>query len=159
MGQYADNNYQTDSLDSVSKSDVNLSAIICYESVFPNIVRNFIARGANLLTIITNDGWFGLTSGPYQHSQYAVLRAVENRVSIIRCANTGISSFIDPTGRVLLKARLETRKDLVDYLPLNTEHTFYTRHGEWFGKIILLVCSLLILFNLFGWKLIRRQKG
>ncbi len=159
MGQYADNNYQTVSLDSLRKSDVNLSAIICYESVFPNIVRNFIARGANLLTIITNDGWFGLTSGPYQHSQYAVLRAVENRVSIIRCANTGISSFIDPTGRVLLKAHLETRKDLVDYLPLNTEHTFYTRHGEWFGKIILLVCSLLILFNLFGWKLIRRQKG
>ncbi len=124
---------------------VALSAIICYESVFPNIVRKFIEKGANMLTIITNDGWFGMTSGPYQHFRYAIFRAVENRVSIIRCANTGISGFIDPAGHVLAKAALNTRQDLEHYLPLRNQTTFYTRHGEWPGKISLIV-SLLLFF-------------
>jgi apolipoprotein N-acyltransferase len=140
--EYQNNHGRTD-----STFQVDLSAIICYESVFPHIVRKFIGNGANVLTIITNDGWFGLTSGPYQHARYAVLRAIENRVSIIRCANTGISGFIDPVGRMLTKADLNTRKNLRAVIPLGTVKTFYTRHGDWLG-IISLVSSTVFLVAL-----------
>ncbi len=138
------------------QTTVKLSAVICYESVFPHIVREFIQNGANLLTIITNDGWFGLTNGPYQHYRYAVYRAIENRVSIIRCANTGISGFIDPVGRVLEKAPLGTRRDLIHWIPVRQDLTFYSRHGEWFGKISLGV-SFILFFIIFSWVIGRRK--
>jgi len=157
-GKFEDKKYVVTKRDSSKTTEVGLSAIICYESVFPHLVRQFIREGANLLTIITNDGWFGLTNGPYQHAQYAIFRAVENRVSIIRCANTGISSFIDPTGRIIDRAGLNTRKDLVSLLPVNNQTTFYNRHGEWLGKFILLVSLTLIFIKFISWVLFERRK-
>jgi apolipoprotein N-acyltransferase len=155
-GSFQDKGYQA--IDSEASDSVMaaLSVAICYESVFPHMVRNFINHGANLLSIITNDGWFGLTSGPYQHARYAVYRAIENRVSIIRCANTGISCFIDPAGRVLKKAELNTRRDLIAQVPLKLETTYYSENGEWFGKLMLILSALFILFILL-WKVFFRS--
>jgi apolipoprotein N-acyltransferase len=151
LGKKLNGIYQVDHQDSLKYKQVSLSTLICYESVFPQIVREFILNGANLLSIITNDGWFGMTNGPYQHAQFAVLRAIENRVSIIRCANTGISGFIDPTGNYLAKVPLASKKDLVTRLPILSEKTFYSKNGEWFGKMTLGVSLVLFFIKLIQW--------
>jgi apolipoprotein N-acyltransferase len=143
----------TYSISSVSHSDstqVGLSAVICYESVFPHLVHQFIQSGAAVLAVITNDGWFGNTSGPYQHARYAVFRAVENRVAVIRCANTGISDFIDPAGHVLEQLGLNKRGNLVAWIPLQTRKTYYTRNGEWFGRLMLIISGTFIFFVLLS---------
>lgn len=131
-----------------SKS-LKISAVICFESIFPNLVRPFVARGADLLAIITNDAWFGRTSGPYQHAQYAVLRAVENRISIVRCANTGISMIIDYRGKVLLRTRLWRKQDVLFAVPIYHEATFYDNHGEWFGDTVLLIVAAVLCLYFF----------
>ncbi len=158
-GHFAAGEYRPVPDSSASKQTVvKLAAVICYESVFPHIVREFIQNGANLLTIITNDGWFGVTNGPFQHYRYAVYRAIENRVSIIRCANTGISGFIDPLGRVLEKAPLETKRNLIHWIPVRQTRTFYSRHGEWFGKISLEL-SFALFFIIFSWLIWRKKQN
>ena len=151
IGEWSTSRYVFSKPVKMKTKKIGLSAVICYESVFPDIVRHFVHEGANILAIITNDGWFGVTSGPYQHAQFAVLRAIENRISILRCANTGISSLIDPTGRIIKKAGLNTRKDLVAYVPVNDEKSFFTRHGDLLGKFTLLMSFALILFKLIRW--------
>lgn len=149
-GKFSSDQYQEIISDKHGDVAVGLSAIICYDSVFPHLVRQFVMGGANLLTIITNDGWFGTTSGPSQHARMAVLRAVENRISIIRCANTGISSFIDPAGRVLKYAKLNTKNNLTSLLPLRNVTTLYTQYGDWFGKLTVWMSLLLIIIKLGG---------
>ena len=79
---------------------MRLGLLICYESIFPEIAHESVLRGANLLVNITNDAWYGRSSAPYQSLAMAVLRAVENKRSLIRAANTGISGFVDPLGHV-----------------------------------------------------------
>lgn len=132
--------------DSVANSEIKVSTIICYDSVFPNLVRQFVKNGARILTIITNDAWFGNTSGPYQHAQYAVFRAIENRVGIARSANTGISMFINPTGKKHKIVPLQRRAEISYDLPVNEEITFYTRYGDWLGAICLILSVLIIIF-------------
>ena len=78
-----------------------VAAFICYEAIFPDLVRDFAARGAELLVNITNDAWYGRTSAPHQHLAMAAFRAVENGKYLVRAANTGISAVVDPRGRVL----------------------------------------------------------
>jgi apolipoprotein N-acyltransferase len=123
----------------IKGQEIPVAGIICFESIFGDQVRRFVKAGSQLLVIVTNDAWFGNTSGPYQHAQIAVFRAVENRISIARCANTGISSFIDPYGRVRKKSRWNEAVVLVDALPLRTEKTFYTKHGDWIAYLVLAV--------------------
>jgi len=105
------------------------SVLICFESIFPELVRSFKLEGADFLVNITNDEWFGRSAAPFQHAIMAVFRAVETRSSIARCANTGISMLIDPWGRVTLKSGLFTREDLVGKIKLTSTETFFTRHG------------------------------
>ena len=80
---------------------ISISTAICYEIVYPDLVRQFVRGGSELLTTITNDAWFGPTSAPYQHFAQASMRAIENGRYLVRSANTGISGIVDPYGRVL----------------------------------------------------------
>jgi len=110
---------------------------ICYEAIFPALVRRFAAEGAELLINITNDAWYGTTSAPHQHLAMAAFRAVENRRYMARAANTGITTVVDPWGRILEPTALFDRTVLVRDVPLIAETSFYTRHGDLFAQACL----------------------
>jgi apolipoprotein N-acyltransferase len=118
-----------------------IGGYICYEAIFPDLVRRFPAQGAELLVNITNDAWYGTTSAPYQHLAMAAFRAVENRRYMVRAANTGVTAVIDPWGRILEPTKLFDRAVLVREVPFVSETSFYTRHGDWFAYI----CSAMAL--------------
>jgi apolipoprotein N-acyltransferase len=125
---------------------MKLGMLICYESIFPEISRNTVVRGANLLVNLTNDAWYGKSSAPYQSLSMAVLRAVENRRSLIRAANTGISGFVDPLGRVTAQTAIFTEAALTAQVPMLEQATVFGRYGYRFGAACLLLIPLLCLF-------------
>lgn len=131
-----------------SLDGIGFSTLICYEAIFPNLVRKFISRGARFLINITNDGWYGKTSAPYQHFQMARLRAVENRRYLARAANTGISGFIDPYGRVLASSGLYTEALLLSYVVPRSDLTFYARFGDIFALSCVMIIIAVFLFLL-----------
>jgi apolipoprotein N-acyltransferase len=114
-----------------------IGGFICYESVFPHLVRRFTVRGAELLVNMTNDAWYGRTSAPYQHLAMSAFRAVENRRTLVRAANTGITAIIDPWGRVRERTALFDRTVLVGDVDLVSVRTFYSRHGDVFAGAAL----------------------
>lgn len=114
---------------------------ICYEVIFPGLVRAMVDNGAQLLVNITNDAWFDRTSAAYQHFSMAVLRSVENRRALVRAANTGISGFIAPTGRVMATTELFVDASIVAQVPLMKGTTYYCRWGDW--PVVLTVLVLL----------------
>ncbi|WDP84077.1 MAG: apolipoprotein N-acyltransferase [Desulfobacter sp.] len=116
--------------------------LICFEILFPDISRAFVQNGADILTTITNDAWFGQTSAPAQHFSFGVLRAVENRRSLVRAANTGISGFIDPSGKILLATQLFVPAAATQDLPALSNITFYTRHGDLIGIFALVAMAM-----------------
>jgi apolipoprotein N-acyltransferase len=113
--------------------DYSLGLQICYEIIFPDLSRAMVKNNAALLVNITNDAWFGTTSAPYQHFSMAIFRAVENRRALIRSANTGISGFIDPVGRVVEKTDLFKEAVVTRSVPLIRMTSFYTRFGDLFA--------------------------
>ena len=117
---------------------------ICYEAIFPGLVRRFAAGGAELLVNVTNDAWYGTTSAPYQHLAMAAFRAVENRRYMVRAANTGITAVVDPWGRVLAPTRLFDRTVLVREVPFVAGTTFYTRHGDVFARACAAIALALV---------------
>ncbi|WP_420264377.1 apolipoprotein N-acyltransferase [Candidatus Magnetominusculus dajiuhuensis] len=123
------------------------SAPICYEIAFPELVGAFYRYGGDFIVTITNDAWFGRTSGPYQHFIMAVFRAVENRKPVVRSANTGISGFIDSTGAVAAKTELFTTAVLTRDIYTNPTITFYSLFGSVFAHICNIV-NLAIIVNL-----------
>jgi apolipoprotein N-acyltransferase len=124
--------------------ETKLCTVICYEIIFPDLVRRFVDQGAQIVTTVTNDAWFGRTAAPYQHFSMAVLRAVENRVPVARAANTGISGFIDATGRILETSSIFTEAYLTHKLSPGTKRTIYTRYGDLFSYACV-IASLLML--------------
>ncbi len=115
------------------------SAMICFDSVFPWLGRELTAAGAEFLVVITNDGWFGRTSGPYQHAEMAVFRAIENRRSVVRGANTGVSMFVDPYGRRSQVTGIFHEAVLGGNIVLRQDKTLYTRMGDLFSQICLVM--------------------
>jgi apolipoprotein N-acyltransferase len=107
-----------------------VSVAICYEVVYPALVRQFVVEGSELLTTITNDAWFGETSAPYQHFEQASMRAIENGRYLVRAANTGISGIVDPYGRVLQRTDIFQPAVSIGDARFLTTTTFFTRHGE-----------------------------
>lgn len=116
--------------------------VICYEGIFPELVRRFILGGAQFMVNMTNDAWFGRTSGPFQHLAMYPFRAVEHRVAIVRAANTGVSAFISPTGQVTRQLGLFSRAVLRDSIPLRRGKTLYTRLGDWFAYACVATSAL-----------------
>jgi apolipoprotein N-acyltransferase len=129
--------------------------IICYESIYGEYVSTYVAKGANILTILTNDGWWGNTPGHKQHLQYARLRAIENRRWIARSANTGISAVIDEKGNVLETKGWNVAASLKYPIPTSETLTFYTRYGDWLYTSISFLAVLIIVWNIF---LVLKQK-
>jgi len=137
--------------------DQQLGVQICYEIIFPWLSRAMVRNGATLLINITNDAWFGKTSGPYQHFSMTVFRAVENRRALVRSANTGISGFIDPVGRVLGATELEKEAAETRMVPLMKASSVYTRTGDLFAMACLTLVVLAMLVEFVRWKSNRRK--
>lgn len=131
---------------------VKFGVAICYEVIFPDLVRQFAANGAELLVTITNDGWFGRSSAPAQHFSMAVFRSVENHLALARSANTGVSGFIDPFGRILQATPLFTEQVLRAHLPIRQARTFYSHYGDVFASGCVIICAVLCLYGSFRTK-------
>jgi apolipoprotein N-acyltransferase len=116
--------------------------VICYEGIFPDLVRNFVRDGARLMVNMTNDAWFGRTSGPEQHLTMYPFRAIEHRVSVVRAANTGVSAFIAPSGQIVRRLGLFQRGLLTETVPLRVGTTLYTRLGDWPGLLSLAIATM-----------------
>lgn len=115
----------------------SFGVVICYEGLFPELFRGFVSGGARFMVNITNDAWFGRTSGPWQHLAVLPFRAVEHRVALARAANTGVSAVIEPSGRIRATLPLFERGVLTARLPLRRRVTFYTRFGDLFAYLCL----------------------
>ena len=119
-----------------------LGVVICFEVIFPDLVRQFVDQGADYMVTITNDAWFGRTSAPYQHFAMVVFRAVENRVPFARAANTGISGFIDAGGHILRTTEIFVEGALSGEVRTGGPRTIYTAYGDLFTY----GCAILTLF-------------
>ena len=119
---------------------------ICYEMIFPDLSREMARSQAAFLVNMTNDAWYGKISAPYQHFSMTVFRAVENRRSLIRSANTGISGFIDPVGRIIASTPLFEEAVITRCMPVLKTESFYTRYGDVFALICMAISILLCFF-------------
>jgi apolipoprotein N-acyltransferase len=122
----------------------SFGTVICWEVLFPEFTRELVKRGAGFVINLTNEAWFGRTAFPYQMLSSCVFRAVENRINLVRCANTGISCFIDPYGRITGRIRNGGRDTFISgilsqEIRLSSPGTFYTRHGDLFALACILV--------------------
>ena len=124
-----------------------ISTSICYEIVYPNLVRQFVTGGSELLTTITNDAWFGKTSAPYQHFAQASMRAIEAGRYLVRSANTGISGVVDPYGRVLVRTEIYQPAVVVDEARFLRTTTVYARLGDVFAYASVVVTLALVVLS------------
>ncbi len=128
--------------------NAKIGVLICFESIFPELARQQVNKGANMLTNITNDAWFGRSSAPLQHLSMAVFRAVENRRSLARAANTGISGFITPRGTFIKQSALFEPAALSAHIPLNNEKTIFSFYGgHYFATICLFLTFLMVIIG------------
>ena len=122
--------------------------LVCYEGVFPDLVRRFVHNGAQLLINVTNDAWFGETSAPYQHLAMEAMRAVENRVPLVRSANTGISAIVHIDGRIQAQTALLETTFIADQITWPHVASFYAQYGDWF--VTLCVAGTLVMLCYVG---------
>lgn len=124
-----------DTINNGNNKTASFNAAICYESVYPEFVADYVRKGSEFIVIITNDGWWGKLFGVYQHNQYAVFRAVENRRWIARCANTGISDFISPYGNMFDKTEVNVKTIISKKIEASNFVTTYTKYGDILGRL------------------------
>ncbi|MCF8367562.1 MAG: apolipoprotein N-acyltransferase [Bacteroidales bacterium] len=129
----------------VTQDSLVIAPLICYESVYGEFTSNFIRNGAEVIFIITNDGWWGNTPGHKQHAYFAPIRAIENRRSIARSANTGISCFVNQRGDISQETNYWEPIAIKEEINLNSKLTFYTSMGEYIGRIVSFLSVLFIL--------------
>jgi len=133
-----------------------VGTLICYEAIFPESARIFARNGACLLVNITNDAWFGTTSAPYQHFSMARLRSIETRLFLVRAANTGISTIVDPTGKDEIRTEIFTRTVALGEVIPKSRLTFYTRFGDVFAQMITAV--FFAPFIVHGYRLLGKKR-
>ena len=114
-------------------------ALICFESTFPNINRRHAQLGADFITYLVNDGWYTTPPQPQQHMKQSIYRAIENRKTVLRCANTGISAIIDPSGEVRSETELNKKAKITTFIKKGNRVTFYTYYGNVFAIIVLII--------------------
>lgn len=137
-----------------SDKSVSIGAAICYESIYGNYYRDYILKGANVMAIITNDGWWGNTPGYHQHLSYASLRAIETRRSIVRSANTGISALINQRGDIVQKTEWWKNAYLRGDLNLNDKITIFVKYGDVIGSaayvsmVFFIILALLFILKI-----------
>tara|TARA_B100000963_G_scaffold244595_1_gene214193 strand:- start:4446 stop:6014 length:1569 start_codon:yes stop_codon:yes gene_type:complete len=129
-------------------NSAKIAPIICYESIFGEFISQYVRNGADLFTIITNDGWWKDTPGYKQHLNYASLRAIECRKAIARSANTGVSALIDCKGIITNATRWDEETVIKGRLETNTTQTFYVKFGDYIGRISTFISVLFLLFAL-----------
>ena len=134
----------------VDGKPVRIGAAICYESVYGELVGNFVKNGANVLCVITNDSWWDDSPGHRQHFEMARLRAVETRRYVLRAANGGFSGVISPTGSVLMRTKYNERTAIQTLVCAQTCETFYVKHGDYIARISVILTALGLLFALWG---------
>lgn len=139
----------------LSWGNEKIGMLICFEAIFPELARSTVKNGAQLLVNITNDAWFGRSSAPYQHLSMVVFRAVENHLAVARAANTGISAYVDPVGRVLDQTPLFEEAMRSRALPVMNHESFYARHGDIFA-VGCVLASLILWVGAFRKKFLRR---
>jgi apolipoprotein N-acyltransferase len=141
-----------------SQSGVGAAPAICYESIWGGWIAESVAKGAQFITIITNDGWWEDTSGKDQHLDYAKLRAIETRRWVCRSANTGISAFINQRGDIVQHTKWWVKTAIKQDINLNSELTFYVAEGDYLPKTGSLI-AIAIVFWLLIEKVKTRQKN
>ena len=127
---------------------LSVGVAICYESVYGEYYASYVAKGAGLMSVITNDGWWGDTPGYHQHLSFSRLRAIETRRSIARSANTGISALIDQKGNILQKTSWWEESYLRGNLNINHDITFYVRYGDMIGRICVYMLVLILIYGI-----------
>ena len=125
--------------------NIPIGCAVCYESVYGEYYTDYIRKGAKAMTIITNDAWWGNTPGYRQHLSYASLRAIETRRAIARCANTGISAIISPSGEIIQPTPWWEPAVIEGEIPLRDDITFFVAHGDFIGRICTFLFCLLLL--------------
>ena len=132
-------------VESLSGNRIPVGCAVCYESVYGEYYTDYIRKGAEAMTIITNDAWWGDTPGYRQHLSYASLRAIETRRAIARCANTGISAIISPSGEIIQPTPWWEPAVIKSQIPLRNDLTFYVIHGDIIGRICTFLFWMLLL--------------
>jgi apolipoprotein N-acyltransferase len=133
--------------DTITWGEHKIGMLICYEMIFPYLSRAAVQNGAHLLINVTNDAWYGKTSAPFQHFSMAVFRAVETRRALVRSANTGISGFIDPLGRVISQTAIFEDAVIGEDIPLMSGQTPYVKLGDFFAQFCTIACMMIILLE------------
>ncbi|RKX83927.1 MAG: apolipoprotein N-acyltransferase, partial [Spirochaetes bacterium] len=128
---------------------VKFSTPICFEDTFGNLCRNFVKRGADIIVNMTNDSWSYSVAAEMQHMNMAVFRAVENKRTVVRSTNGGITCSIDPNGKILHFLKPFTESYLISSVPVyNGRETLYTRWGDWFAILIVILASCGVVLSL-----------
>ena len=131
-------------------NEYSFASLICFESTFPDINRRHALKGIDVMIYLVNDGWYTSPPEPQQHARQAVFRAIENRIPIIRCANTGISMFINSNGEIIDQIILNKYGTIKGEINKNNNgKTFYTRFGNVFALILLLITISFLLKSIF----------
>ena len=133
-----------------TKGGANLAPIICYESVYGEFVTEYVKKGAQVLAIITNDGWWSDTPGYKHHLLYARLRAIETRKPVVRAANTGISALINPIGEIVQQSTWWKPAAIHALVQPRIGFTFYSQHGDYLGRLALLITTLIFVILVIG---------
>jgi apolipoprotein N-acyltransferase len=135
-----------------------IAGVVCIESIYPDFVSEFVKNGAQLIAVVTNDSWYGYSSGPFQHKEISILRAVENRRTVLRAANGGISCIIDPLGNTVESTKLFTDTLLVGDAVLNDKISFYTNY-PFIAPALVCIMSVGMIIIFFAIKYSNKNKN
>ena len=129
--------------------NLSFCALICFESTFPSINRVHAKKGIDFFVYLVNDGWYTSIFEPRQHARQSIYRAIENRKSVLRCANTGISMVVNPLGQIIDQTKLNTEDIITTFITESNTITFYTKYGNVFAYLMLIITAILLMFSFY----------